>query len=169
MKKSIIVEIFEKDLKKLTQIIKVLQDNNLPTNSNIISVNISYLKNNLLSTKKEYKLEFITQKDYFEKISSIIYNIFSSKNIKIFWQDLNNYEKLNYLSYNSQKINDKITKARMFCDDVKKISKIYDLPFFIVTDGASVILNNGCAAVRNARENHIKWEKENGYDPNHEW
>ena len=57
----------------------------------------------------------------------------------------------------------------MFCDDVKKISKIYDLPFFIVTDGASVILNNGCAAVRNARENHTKWEKENGYDPNHEW
>lgn len=31
MKKSIIVEIFEKDLKKLTQIIKVLQDNNLLT------------------------------------------------------------------------------------------------------------------------------------------
>lgn len=52
MKKSIIVEIFEKDLKKLTQIIKVLQDNNLLTNSNIISINISYLKNNLLSTKK---------------------------------------------------------------------------------------------------------------------
>ena len=104
MKKSIIVEIFEKDLKKLTQIIKVLQDNNLLTNSNIISINISYLKNNLLSTKKEYKLEFITQKDYFEKISSIIYNIFSSKDIKIFWQDLNNYEKLNYLSYNSQKL-----------------------------------------------------------------
>lgn len=172
MKKSIVVEIFETDLKNLTQITKVLQDNNLLIDSNIISINSSYLKNNLLSTKKEYKLEFITQEALFEKISLIIYNISNSKDIKIFWQDLNNYEKLNYLNCNSKKINDKndkITKARMFCDDVKKISKIYDLPFFIVTDGASVILNNGCAAVRNARENHIKWEKENGYDPNHEW
>ena len=49
MKKSIIVEIFEKDLKKLTQIIKVLQDNNLLTNSNIISINISHKSTNLIN------------------------------------------------------------------------------------------------------------------------
>lgn len=68
MKKSIVVEIFETDLKNLTQITKLLQDNNLLIDSNIISINSSYLKNNLLSTKKEYKLEFITKEDLFGKI-----------------------------------------------------------------------------------------------------
>lgn len=26
-----------------------------------------------------------------------------------------------------------------------------------------------CGAVRNARNNHIEWEKENGYNPNEDW
>lgn len=60
-------------------------------------------------------------------------------------------------------------KAREFCSEVKKISKKYNLPVFMVTDGASVTNNNGCEAVKNARDNHIKWEEENGLDPQEDW
>lgn len=63
----------------------------------------------------------------------------------------------------------KIEKARQFCKEVKELAKKYDLPFFVVTDGASATSNNGCPTVKNARENHIKWEKENGYDPYEDW
>ena len=49
-----------------------------------------------------------------------------------------------------------INKARDFCKEVKELAHKYELPFFVVTDGASATSNNGCEAVRNARENHIK-------------
>ena len=60
-------------------------------------------------------------------------------------------------------------KAREFCQKVRKLADEYGLPFFVVTDGASAINNNGCEAVKNARDNHIKWELENGSDPNEDW
>ena len=59
--------------------------------------------------------------------------------------------------------------AREFCCEVKVLAQKYNLPFFVVTDGASAVSNNGCEAVKNARDNHIKWEKENGYDPYEDW
>lgn len=71
--------------------------------------------------------------------------------------------------YFKENSNEKLEKARKFCKDVKDIAKKYDLPFFIVTDGASATSNNGCAAVKNARDNHIKWEKENGFDSYEDW
>ena len=64
---------------------------------------------------------------------------------------------------------EKIKKARQFCQDVKKLAEKYDLPFFVVTDGASAISNNGCPAIKKARDNHILWEKQNGYDPSLDW
>ncbi len=63
----------------------------------------------------------------------------------------------------------KLENARKFCAEVKELAKKYDVPFFVVTDGASAISNNGCLAVKNARDSHIKWEKENGYDPYEDW
>ena len=60
-------------------------------------------------------------------------------------------------------------KAREFVSKVRELAKEYDLPFFVVTNGASATSNNGCDAVRNAREAHIKWEKENGEDPYEDW
>ena len=60
-------------------------------------------------------------------------------------------------------------KARKFCLEVKKLAKEYDLPFFVVTDGASATSNNDCSAVKNARDAHMKWEQENGYDPCEDW
>jgi hypothetical protein len=65
--------------------------------------------------------------------------------------------------------NKKIEIARQFCQEVKELAKKYNLPFFVVTDGASAISNNGCAAIKNARDNHIKWEQENGYVPYEDW
>lgn len=65
--------------------------------------------------------------------------------------------------------NNKLDKARKFCLEVKKMAEKYNLPFFVVTDGASATSNDGCIAVKNARDNHIKWEKENGYDPYEDW
>jgi len=64
---------------------------------------------------------------------------------------------------------ERIKKAREFCQKVRELANEYELPFFVVTDGASATSNNGCEAVKNARDNHIKWELENGSDPNEDW
>ena len=62
-----------------------------------------------------------------------------------------------------------LTKAQQFCQEVKKLAKKYNLPFFIVTDGASATVNENCEAVAHARHAHTQWEKENGIDPEHDW
>ena len=64
---------------------------------------------------------------------------------------------------------EELKKARDFCEEVKEISKKYALPFFVVTKGASAYSNNGCDAVKHAREEHIKWELQNGYNPYEDW
>lgn len=69
----------------------------------------------------------------------------------------------------NNKENDKIQKARQFCQEVKVLAQKYNLPFFVVTDGASATSNNDCEAVKNARDNHINWEKENGFNPYENW
>ena len=65
----------------------------------------------------------------------------------------------------------KIEKARKFCLEVKELALKYDLPVFVVTDGACATNNpnNECEAVKNARDNHKKWEVKNNFDPNHDW
>ena len=63
----------------------------------------------------------------------------------------------------------KIENARKFCMEVRELAKKYDLPFFVVTDGASATLNNDCEAVKNARDNHKKWEENNNFDPYEDW
>lgn len=62
-----------------------------------------------------------------------------------------------------------MTKAQEFCKEVADLAKRYDLPFFLVTDGASITVNNDCEAVKVARENHIKWEQSQGINPKHDW
>ena len=42
----------------------------------------------------------------------------------------------------------KIIKVREFCQKVKELAKKYDLSFFVITEGASAICNNGCEAVK---------------------
>ena len=65
--------------------------------------------------------------------------------------------------------NEKIEKAREFCQKVKELAKEYDLSFFVVTEGASMVNNNGCEAVKNARDNHVKWELEHNSNPYEDW
>ena len=61
--------------------------------------------------------------------------------------------------------------ARKFVSEVQKLGKKYDANYFIVTDGASGTHNAPPTneAVRHARECHKDWEKENGFDPDHDW
>ena len=62
-----------------------------------------------------------------------------------------------------------MTQAQEFCKKVANLAKQYNLPFFLVTDGASITVNNGCDAVKVARENHIKWEQSHQIDSEHDW
>lgn len=62
-----------------------------------------------------------------------------------------------------------VKTARKFVREVEKLAKRYDANYFIVTDGASGIHNNGNPAVKNARDAQVRWEKENGYDPDEDW
>jgi len=62
-----------------------------------------------------------------------------------------------------------LTKSQQFCLEIKKLAKKYDLPFFVVTDGASAIVNKDCPAVYHARQAHIQWEKENHINSKHNW
>ena len=66
-------------------------------------------------------------------------------------------------------LDEKVLKAREFCRKVKDLAREYDLSFFVVTEGASAISNNGCDAVKNARDSHIKWELEHNSDPYEDW
>ena len=90
------------------------------------------------------------------------------------------YEKLNFkikeetdtryfMKNENIKPDNNLIKARAFCSEVEKISKKYNLEYFFVTEGASSTKVENCGAVRNARNNHIEWEKENGYNPNEDW
>ena len=73
--------------------------------------------------------------------------------------------------YNMEERNIKLSleKAREFCFKVKQLAKEYHLSFFVVTEGASAISNNHCEAVRHARDCHIAWEKQHGFDPDEDW
>ena len=62
-----------------------------------------------------------------------------------------------------------IEKAREICSKVKDLANEYNLSFFVVTEGASAISNNGCEAVKHARDCHIDWEKQQGFDPYEDW
>ena len=66
-------------------------------------------------------------------------------------------------------IDKQIVQARSFILEVQALARKYDLPYFIVTDGASAISNNGCDAVDHARKAHAEWELQNGIDPDHDW
>ena len=66
-------------------------------------------------------------------------------------------------------IDGKTLKARQFVAAVQALAGKYELPFFVVTDGASGISDNGCDAVAYARRAHVEWERTHGIDPDHNW
>lgn len=112
--------------------------------------------------------------------TKILRNILSNNSIVYLWVYKNNikaiklYEKFGFNIIENTETRyfmkySKLQNARNFCKDVKELSKKYNLPFFVVTDGASATSNNGCEAVKNARDNHIKWELEHNFDPEEDW
>lgn len=52
-------------------------------------------------------------------------------------------------------------RAKLFCDQVAEIAKMYEVSFFVVSEGASAHSNYNCEAIRNACESHAIWEREN--------
>ena len=80
---------------------------------------------------------------------------------------LNSLLKKNFLSI--EEACKDLKSAREFVSKVGELAKKYDANYFIVTDGASGIHNNGNPAVKNARDSQIKWEKEHGFDPDEDW
>ena len=61
----------------------------------------------------------------------------------------------------------RLLNARQFVSEVGCLAKKYDLPVFVVTEGASLTSNKNCEAVRHARMCHVEWELKNNIDPNH--
>ncbi len=87
--------------------------------------------------------------------TQIISNVLSNNSIVYLWIYKSNikaiklYEKLGFNIMENTEIRyfmkySKLQNARNFCKDVKELSKKYNLPFFVVTDGASATSNNGC-------------------------
>lgn len=64
---------------------------------------------------------------------------------------------------------ERLGRAKEFCMKVRELADIYNLPFFVVTDGASATKNSNCEAVKHARDCHKKWELEHNFDPNEDW
>lgn len=101
------------------------------------------------------------------KIADLMHNNDETRLDEINLKDAERRKKYNLALEELKK--DKTNSAREFCSKVKVLANEYNLPFFIVTDGASATNNNNCLAVKNARECHIKWEEVNGFDPYEDW
>lgn len=64
----------------------------------------------------------------------------------------------------------KQTVCRQFLTEVRELARNYKLSFFCVTEAASAYSDDkNCEAVKHARDCHIEWEKEHGYDPYEDW
>lgn len=112
--------------------------------------------------------------------TQLISNILANNSIVYLWVYKSNikatklYEKLGFSVIENTESRyfmkySKLQNARNFCRDVKELAKKYNLSFFVVTDGASATNNNDCEAVKNARDNHKKWELEHNFDPDEDW
>ena len=130
--------------------------------SPVIIVNASALVASFKSLKRKLDMYGNKQKydfGYVKKLfNNLGYNINDLSKIK----DLKEKMIVNEACKN-------LESAREFVSKVGKLAKKYDANYFIVTDGASGIKNNGNPAVRNARLAQIKWENENGADPDEDW
>ena len=62
-----------------------------------------------------------------------------------------------------------MAKSKAFIRKVRELAKEYNLNFFIVTDGASAISNNGNSIVEQHRMLQIELDKEMGINPFDDW
>ena len=185
----VVTNMYENYIEDTNRYIIVAEDNN-----KIVGYLYGYLKDNDITvTKKSSLIDalFITLEYRHKGIANQLINEFKN------WSKNNNVDTIEigvcsqnikarnlYLkhrfkplketliySFNEEEeeLDSEIDKARNFCMEVRELASKYNLPFFVVTDKASAISNNGCEAVKNARDNHIKWEKERNFDPDEDW
>ena len=62
-----------------------------------------------------------------------------------------------------------MAKSKVFIRKVRELAKEYNLNFFVVTDGASAISNNGNKIVEQHRMLQIELDKEMGINPFDDW
>ena len=120
---------------------------------------------------KEYIYEYMN-----DIHSNFRYNIFTENKLdksiyyydEIFSSVLENASSKNYTTEACKNKEEAIK----FITEVRKLAEKFNANFFIVTDGVSGYSNgNGKSdiAVKNARNKHIEWEKEHGFDPDEDW
>lgn len=114
---------------------------------------------------------YITENGYNKFISNIYPEIIRTIDEKYIKIEIVKYLDNIYYKDDNQVVvkYDLLSYARKFCLSVRELASSYELPFFVVTNGASAISNNGCDAVKRARDCHIEWEKSNNFDYNEDW
>lgn len=108
-----------------------------------------------------------------DKLHSNVSSAYLDGLLNYYWNDWDYLKKFtDEVADKSAELNEAckdVETARKFVRDVGKLAKKYDANYFIVTDGASGIHNNGNPAVKHARDSQIEWEKQNGFDPDEDW
>ena len=149
----------------------------------VIIKGTSFIKSAIRDSSKEdngffkrlsYLFKYITDsdfKEYGQNINTALtrwQNYFNNLN-KLKQQERNNKQNNSVNEEYMDEACKDVATARQFVTDVDKLAKKYDANYFIVTDGASGVRNNGNPAVRNARLAQIEWEKNNNGDPDEDW
>ncbi len=125
----------------------------------IIKESQSHLQNKFGSTGYANNKMYFNDPEYtkfLKDLNKIIYDdeLFKKEYIKI-----NKINKKNY----------ELNRARSLCKRVEELASIYNLEYFFITEGASSCHIKNNDAIRTARKNHEKWEKEHGFNPQEDW
>ncbi len=141
----------------------------------------NFIKSNKVNWLNKPTIYADETKEYRSYFNSNGYEIFLERTLPLItkWID-KNFIKTEKIQIDESKIiyqdeyqivieMDKISISREFCNKVKVLAKQYNLSFFVVTEGASATSNNGCEAVKHARDCHIKWEMQHNFDPFEDW
>lgn len=98
----------------------------------------------------------IEYEQYLKDLNKIIYDdkLFKKKYLKV--------NKINEKEY-------ELNRARLLCQEVNKLANKFNLEYFFITEGASSCHIKNNDAIRTARQNHEKWEKEHGFNPQEDW
>ena len=158
----------------IKRVLKTNQDNSLlPWDGFLADDCNAWLKKPMIYLDKENKyrsyFNALGYQIFLEKTYPVIIKIIDEKLIKV---EIVKIEDKNILYQDEYQIvvsDNQLEKAREFCFKVKQLAKEYHLSFFVVTEGASAISNNHCEAVKHARDCHIAWEKQHGFDPDEDW
>ena len=137
-----------------------------------LECNLWLNKPNVYKNDSKNYVSYFTEEGYMLFLKSTLNEIKKILKKKDYRIDIINIDRKNIVYEDRYQIvveTNKLIASRKFCSKVKELAKEYDLSFFVVTEGASAISNNGCEAVKHARDCHIEWEKNNNFDPYEDW